>query len=102
VDLPADDGGDYLAYRRVMTAARDYVASWGGQIQALRMPSPYRRKVLQVAKDLGFTTTDLYSVFDRLPDPTALHPFGVAPHFTPDGNRVVAAAIAEDVRSLLH
>lgn len=109
--FPTDDGGDYAAFREVMTLAKEHVASWGGRIhvvflpdvhsQATRMPSPYRRKVLAAAKDLGFTATDLYAVFDRLPDPAALHPFSSAGHFTPEGSRVFAAAVAEDLRAVL-
>jgi len=111
IDVPVDEGDEYPEYQNVMAQARDYAAGWGGRIhvvflsdvkyQAKRSPSPYRRKIHHVAEALGLTITDIYDVFDKLPDPASFHPFRTRGHFTPEGARLMSEAVAQDIRPLL-
>ena len=95
----------------VLTRARDVAALWGGQIYFAYLPASERYRfpklaeiaaldrtraeVFKIAASLGIPVIDLAAAIAATPDPAALYPKADWPvHFTPDGYRVIAAAIA--------
>ena len=89
----------------ILSGAREEVDRWGGTLHLAYLPSyeryatigsgPWSKdEVLSAAERAGIPVIDLDRVFAQTGAPTTMwtHPRG---HLTPEGYRVVAAAIAE-------
>jgi hypothetical protein len=90
--------------RRILEEARNTVASWGGRLYFVFIPSyrllkhpgapPLRNAVLELAQSLGIATIDLYSVFQVQPAPLTLFPYPYA-HYNEKGYGLAAKGILD-------
>ena len=106
-------------YSRVLRDGRDHVASWGGTLYLVYLPTwvrygnpddtpgidhepqleliPFYDRVLSIAEELGIRTIDLKKEFDAHPDPLSLWPFRLMGHFNEDGYKFVAGKVLENL-----
>jgi hypothetical protein len=91
--------------RQVLETARDEVAAWDGELVFLLLPEwqrygrpeasdPYYEEVLNLAAEVGLEVIDGAALFDAHPDPLSLFPRRASGHYTEEGYRLVADAIA--------
>jgi hypothetical protein len=91
--------------RQVLETARDEVAAWDGELVFLLLPEwqrygrpeasdPYYEEVLNLAAEVGLEVIDGAALFDAHADPLSLFPRRASGHYTEEGYRLVADAIA--------
>ncbi len=94
--------------RQVLAEAKRRVASWGGRLVFVWLPcwerfssgaardESFRRRgeVLSLVRGLGLPVIDVLRVFNAHPDPLSLFPLRIAGHYTEEGYRLAADAIA--------
>lgn len=94
-------------FKQVLGKLRDEAAGWGGRVYAVYLPGldrykrplvdhgefRHRDRVLATFKEAGFPVIDLHPVFGSLPDPAAVFPLGIGPHYNSQGYALVAEAI---------
>ena len=93
--------------RRILGEARDEVASWGGELYFVYLPtwarySPFanqeelydRREILALVEDLGLPVIDFHERIAAHPDPRAFFPLHIHGHYTPEGYRLLAEEIS--------
>lgn len=93
---------------KVLGQAQTTVASWGGKLYFVYVPSygilkgkgkevvPIRTRVLDLARSLGIPTIDLYQTFQKQANPLALFPYPYS-HYNEDGYRVAAQGILDSL-----
>jgi hypothetical protein len=95
---------DRALFRRILTEANHLVASWGGQIYFVYLPtwerfrlpdlaSKDRDAVLNLVKELGMRLIDLNPIFEQHPDPLSLFPTRRYAHYNDAGHALVAQEI---------
>jgi lysophospholipase L1-like esterase len=95
---------DRALFRRILTEANRLVASWGGQIYFVYLPtwerfrlpdlaSKDRDAVLNLVKELGMRLIDLNPIFEQHPDPLSLFPTRRYAHYNDAGHALVAQEI---------
>ena len=95
--------------RQVLETARDDVAAGNGELVFLLLPDwarygrpertdPYYEDALALATGIGLHVIDAVALFDAHPDPLSLFPRRSPGHYTEEGYRLVADAIAESIR----
>jgi len=91
---------DRELFRRILTEAKSMVASWGGQMffvylptwERYRLPdlaSKDRDAVLNLVKDLQLPLIDLNPIFEKHPDPLSLFPTRRYAHYNDAGHQLV-------------
>jgi hypothetical protein len=102
----------YDRLEQALTRARDEAAGWGGRLEMVYLPSPYRyhpklrlgmedtvhAKVTAIAERLGIPVTDMVTVFAATGQDPLMFYQG---HFTEAGNKLVADAVLPRVRATL-
>jgi hypothetical protein len=99
-------------FTRVLTKAEQMTASWGGRLYLVYLPSQeryisvvdqqtfmHRDRVLTIAQQLNIPTIEIHEAFMRHEDPLSLIPFRGRGHFTKEGYRLIAEAIATYLES---
>jgi hypothetical protein len=107
-------GFDEVLFRQILETARDETAAHDGQLVFVYLPGfpgrpndpnetlvehPHRRAVLAVAGELGLPVIDVRERFLSQPDPPALFPFRLPGHYTPEGYRLVAETILQNLNA---
>jgi hypothetical protein len=99
-------------FSEILKKARDRVASWGGKLYFVYIPSGNRylkdvwesdlpwnpSEIMGVAKNLNIPVIDIYQeVFANHPDPFSLYPFRIGTHLNAEGYSKVAKVIVSGV-----
>jgi len=102
---------DPALFDQVASRMRDDVASWGGTLLFVYLPShrrfqststanPHRSSVLAQVSALGIPTVDLLETLSGHPDPLSLYPFRLENHLTAEGYDLIARVLDERIRAL--
>jgi lysophospholipase L1-like esterase len=106
---------DLELLRSVLEAARDSVASWGGKLYFVYLPSqevfldpkfaresePERQSILKLLDELNISLIDLLPAFQSQKDPNSLYAIAGA-HFNPQGYQLMGQTIADALKAGTH
>ncbi len=103
---------DFRTLEAVLRRARDDVRAWGGKLVFVYLPqygryyNPSRyydpcAPVSDLVRRLNIPYVDMREPFGRAPDPLSLFPFREGGHYTPEGYRLVADAVLEQLHRIL-
>jgi hypothetical protein len=97
---------DRDAFRSVLRSAKRAMASGGGRMYFVYLPSwerysgsatvnPHRDEILHIVRDLGLPIIDLHDAFAAHDDPLELFPFRLWGHYAEAGYRLVAETVLQ-------
>lgn len=107
VDL--SDNRDIEGIKAVLDKADDMVASWGGEMFFVYLPtwsryyfnredSAYdRRKMLEAVASLGIPVIDVSVEFRKVSNPLSLFPYERHGHYLPEGYEIISRAITKSM-----
>jgi hypothetical protein len=104
---------DLDLFRAILIDAGKTVASWGGQICFIYLPtweryrlpdlaSKDRNNVLDIVNGLGIAIVDVHSSFSRHPDPLSLFPSRRYAHYNTAGHQLVAERVLAQLKKVMH
>jgi hypothetical protein len=107
------EGANMDMFENVLAQAKTLVGGWGGILYFVYLPTwdhfsgrpgigpKQRASVLARVANVGITVIDIYSVFERQPEPLLLFPFGgrVSGHYNEAGHRLVADTVLKIISS---
>lgn len=98
-------------YREILVQARNFVASWGGELVVVYLPGLERYKdrdddalfrrgeFLAMVQELGLPLVDVHAAFRLNPDPAGLFALRFGPHYNELGYAVAGEAVLGYLRS---
>lgn len=100
---------DYPLLTQILTEAKRVVQSWGGKLYFVYIPPSagghikgYKKdlsykEVFNIVKKLDVKIIDVQEILDTHPNPLSLYPLGIIKHFTPQGYKLIADKLDENM-----
>ncbi|MEW6530855.1 MAG: hypothetical protein AB1473_08480 [Thermodesulfobacteriota bacterium] len=103
-DLRKPEEGNFSLFKEILASARKEVASWGGTLAFVYLPSWHafgrpgradfgRERVLDLVKDLEIPLVDVHAEFAKVKDSLSLFPFRLYNHYNEQGYKLASEAI---------